>query len=148
MGIVDVRFPTTYSGSKTDGSNIALLKLESSSSVAPISLAEVEDARHGPGIRIGLGKGTVRDFDAPFELQENGVVPRVNCEDVWNLKMLLSMSCVSARINETCKGKLKHVCWKQLWSCICNSDTLSQTRIGDHHDLGGKKTHVCECWFW
>lgn len=128
--IIDVRFPPTYTGSKTDGSNIALLKLEDSSLVSPIAIAEAEYGHHGAGIRIGLGRGTVRDLSAPFELQENGVVPKVNCEDAWNLKMFPSMSCVSARINETCRGNLELIHSEHFASLQTSSQFTPISKIG------------------
>lgn len=103
--IAGVAFPESYSGSLKHGSNIALLKLDAPSAAQPIQLPGSWVKLNGLEMLYALGMGTVRVSDAKnYELQANGMVPSINCEDAWRLRMLPSMMCISARINETCKG--------------------------------------------
>lgn len=104
--VVYVAFPESYSGSLKHGSDIALLQLDAPTAALPIELPGSWVKLNGLEMLYGLGLGTVRASDAElYELQGNGKVPSINCEDAWRLKMLPSMMCISARINETCKGE-------------------------------------------
>ncbi|GMH40174.1 hypothetical protein BSKO_08078 [Bryopsis sp. KO-2023] len=103
--VIDIQYPPPHTGNPASGGDVSLLRLENPTELTTVSIPDPNFKPRGLDPLFGLGWNTLKGPAKIMGFQRNGAVPNVNCEDAWEMKMEASMSCISARIDEVCKGE-------------------------------------------